>query len=85
MIDKSKNVQGTTQDTPCSFASEVDDHDEVEFSGIATGPGVGMDEDISMELMETTATHEVLKLWPWVNQVRPRYARGDRTLTNHLD
>ena len=41
----------------------------MEFSGIATGPGVGMDEEVSMELMETTATHEVLKLWPWVNQV----------------
>lgn len=55
-------------DMPCSFSAEMEDHDEVEFSGIATGAGVGMDEDISMELMETTATHEVLKLWPWVNQ-----------------
>ncbi len=56
-------------DTPCSFASESEDHDEVEFSGIATGPGVGMDEDISLELIETTASPDVFKLWPWVNQV----------------
>ncbi|GJE92775.1 Cl-channel protein [Phanerochaete sordida] len=68
VLDKAKKTQGTAPDMPCSFASETDDHDEMEFSGIATGPGVGMDEDISMELIETTATHEVLKLWPWVNQ-----------------
>jgi chloride channel 3/4/5 len=62
-------VQGTALDTPCLFASEAKDHDEMEFSDIATGPGIGIDEEISMELMETTVTHEVLKLWPWVNQV----------------
>lgn len=69
-VDKSRSTQGTTRDTECTFAAETEDHDEVEFSGMATGPGVGMDEDISMELMESTATHEMLKLWPWVNQVR---------------
>ena len=64
-------MQGTDADTPCSFASEADDHDEVEFSGIATGPGVGMDDDISLEIMENTARPNELKLWPWVNQVGP--------------
>lgn len=70
-------MQGITRNTPCSFAPETEDHDEVEFSGIASGPGVGMDEEISMELMETTAMHDdVLKLWPWVNQVRLSMRQG---------
>ena len=41
----------------------------MEFSGIATGPGVGADDDISLEFIETTTTRDALKLWPWVNQV----------------
>ncbi|THH01086.1 hypothetical protein EW026_g1533 [Hermanssonia centrifuga] len=68
VLNKAKKVQDMSLDTPCSFASESEDHDEVEFSGIATGPGVGMDEDISLELIETTASPDVFKLWPWVNQ-----------------
>ena len=69
MADKAKRVQDVSLDTPCSFAAE-EDHDEVELAGIATGPGVGVDDDISMEIMENTARSEELKLWPWVNQVR---------------
>ncbi|KAJ3555645.1 hypothetical protein NM688_g2466 [Phlebia brevispora] len=68
VIDKARKRQGVSRDTPCSFASENEGHDELEFSGIATGPGVGMDDDISLEIIENTATPEVLKLWPWVNQ-----------------
>lgn len=56
-------------DTPCSFVPEESDRDEVEFAGVPTGTGVGMDEDISLEIIETTSTMDVLKLWPWVNQV----------------
>lgn len=37
---------------------------------MATGPAVGIDDELSLEIMETTATPDVLKLWPWVNQVR---------------
>ena len=63
-------MQDISLDTPCSFASEADDRDEVEFAGIATGPGVGMDDDISLEIMENTARPDELKFWPWVNQVK---------------
>ncbi|EKM54714.1 uncharacterized protein PHACADRAFT_197144 [Phanerochaete carnosa HHB-10118-sp] len=68
VLDKTRKIQGIAPDTPCSFASANEDHEEVIFSDIVAGAGVGMDEDISTELIETTATHEVLKLWPWVNQ-----------------
>ncbi|EMD33680.1 hypothetical protein CERSUDRAFT_67832 [Gelatoporia subvermispora B] len=66
--DKARIMQDISQATPCSFASDAEDHAEVEFSGIVTGPGVGIDEDISLEIIETTARPDVLKLWPWVNQ-----------------
>ena len=62
-------MQDIRPDTPVSFASDSEDQAEVEFSGVAAAPAVGIDEDISMEIMETTATPDVLKLWPWVNQV----------------
>ena len=68
--DKARTLHGTTQDTPCSFAVQPGDSDEVEFAGIATGASVDMDEDVPMELVDTS---EVLKLWPWVNQVRSRH------------
>ena len=56
---------------PVSFETDTEDREEVEMAGVAAaGPAVGIDEDISMEIMETTATPDVLKLWPWVNQVR---------------
>lgn len=67
--DKARKVQDVRPNTPVSFASDSEDHEEVELSGIAAGPAVGIDEDISMEIMETTATPDVLKMWPWVNQV----------------
>lgn len=75
--DKARRVQNISSTTPCSFASDQDDHIQIEFQvdfpGMATGPAVGIDEDISMEILETTATPGVLKFWPWVNQVRPLY------------
>ena len=73
VTDRARRVQNISSTTPCSFASDQDDHDQIEFQvdfpGMATGPAVGIDEDISMEILETTATPGVLKFWPWVNQV----------------
>ncbi|KAI0728276.1 Cl-channel protein [Fomitopsis betulina] len=72
VLDKARRVQNISSTTPCSFASDQDDHIQIEFQvdfpGMATGPAVGIDEDISMEILETTATPGVLKFWPWVNQ-----------------
>ena len=67
--DKARKLQGVSSDTPCSFVPDEHEHQDVAFSGLAAGPGVSMDEDLSMEMLETTASPDVLKLWPWVNQV----------------
>ena len=68
--EKAGDVQEVRADTPVTFAPDPEDNEDVELSGVASGPAVGIDEDISMEIMETTAADDVLKLWPWVNQVR---------------
>jgi len=68
VIDKARQLRDINPDTPCSFSSGADDQDEVEFSGMATGPGVGMDNDVCMDIIESVASSDILKLWPWVNQ-----------------
>ena len=67
--DKVKFMHDITSDTPCSFTREPDDQDSSELANLVTGPGVGMDEDLSIELIENTTTHDVVKFWPWVNLV----------------
>lgn len=68
--DKARDYQDVQAGTPVSFAPDAEDEEEAEFSGMASGPAVGIDDELSLEIMETTATPDVLKLWPWVNQVR---------------
>ena len=68
-IEKARKVQEVHPYTPVSFETDTEDREEVEMAGVAAGPAVGTDEEISMEIMETTATPDILKLWPWVNQV----------------
>lgn len=72
VLDKARDVQALSQDTPCTFKSSAEDRSQVsslvDFPVIATGPAVGIDEDLSMEIIETTASAETLQLWPWVNK-----------------
>ena len=67
--DKAKNLQDINLNTQCSFAPGPENQDDVEIPGVTPGPGVGMDEDLSTEIIDTTASADVLLLWPWVNQV----------------
>ena len=69
LSEKARAMHDITSDTPCSFAAEPEDHEDVEFSGMGAAPGVGMDEAISAEIVRNTSTPEAVKLWPWVNQV----------------
>jgi chloride channel 3/4/5 len=36
---------------------------------MTSGSALGVEEELATELIETSATVDVLKLWPWVNQV----------------
>jgi len=60
-------MQDIYPDTPCLFMSEGEDHEDL---GLSPGIAVGIDEDVTTNLLETTASDDGLKFWPWVNQVR---------------
>ncbi|PCH36055.1 Cl-channel protein [Wolfiporia cocos MD-104 SS10] len=72
ILDKAPHVQDISPDTPCSFLPDEGDQNHaslrVDIPGIAAGPAVGVDDDISMEIIETIAIPNVLKFWPWVNR-----------------
>jgi chloride channel 3/4/5 len=33
------------------------------------GPAIGIEEDVAEEIIGTTVSSDILKFWPWVNQV----------------
>ncbi|KAI9067301.1 Cl-channel protein [Trametes sanguinea] len=68
VFEKARKVQDVRQETAVSFAADPEDHEDSELAGVAPGPAVGLDEDISLDIMESTAAEDILKLWPWVNQ-----------------
>ncbi|CDO69146.1 hypothetical protein BN946_scf185042.g48 [Trametes cinnabarina] len=69
VLENARKVQDVGAETAVSFAAHPDDHEDDDgLSGLAPGPAVGLDEEISLDIMESTASHGVLKLWPWVNQ-----------------
>ncbi|KAH0828174.1 chloride channel [Lanmaoa asiatica] len=55
-------------ETSCSFSRQVSDQEDFVLSGVTSGSALGAEEDVAVELLETTASNDVLKLWPWVNQ-----------------
>ena len=71
LIEKAKKIQCVTPDTLCSFKSgEPDENEDPQLTGLSSaGPMIGIDEEFTTEVFESTASSEVLKLWPWVQQV----------------
>lgn len=49
------------------------------LSDSASGPAIGIEGEMAAELIDTTVGNDVLKLWPWVNQVC-----RDRLALHHL-
>ncbi|KLO20320.1 Cl-channel protein [Schizopora paradoxa] len=68
VLDKAKRTRGTSPDTPCSFYVEPTDHEREDASHLASGPSIGVDDEESSNVIETTASAEALNLSPWVNQ-----------------
>lgn len=65
--DRARRMRDVLPDTLCSFISN--EREQEQFSGMAAGPGIGIENDISTEVIQTAALDEEIKLWPWVNQV----------------
>ncbi|KAG1861551.1 chloride channel [Suillus subalutaceus] len=68
VLDKAQNVGDISPSTPCAFTRETSDQEDFVLSDMTSGSALGVEEDVATELIETSATIDVLKLWPWVNQ-----------------
>jgi len=73
-LERASKVQDVRQDTLCSFAGEDQQADEDILSlstpGLrSAGPMVAIEDELSAEVVESTSTHDVVKFWPWVQQV----------------
>jgi len=68
VLDKAQHMGDVSPETPCSFSRQASDQEDFVLSGVTSGSALGAEEDVAAELLETTASNDVLKLWPWVNQ-----------------
>jgi chloride channel 3/4/5 len=68
-LDKAQHMGDVSPETPCSFSRQASDQEDFVLSGVTSGSALGAEEDVAVELLETTSSNDVLKLWPWVNQV----------------
>jgi hypothetical protein len=70
---KYRRDQDTTSDSPVSFQSDGQDIQvDDTMAPLTSGPASGIEDDDAVELLETTVHDNVIRLWPWVNQVRIR-------------
>lgn len=72
--ERASKVQHVRQDTLCSFAAEDPQAEEgvpsLSTPGLrSAGPMVAIEDELSAEVVESTSTHDVIKFWPWVQQV----------------
>lgn len=80
-----------TPATTCAFApGELDEEEEPHLNALrSAGPHIGIDEDLTTEVIQSTASSDVLKLWPWVQQVRSlcllRISRTKKTPQDTID
>ncbi|KIJ60010.1 hypothetical protein HYDPIDRAFT_99474, partial [Hydnomerulius pinastri MD-312] len=68
VLDKAQHMGDVTPETPCSFSRQASDQEDFVLSGVTSGSALGAEEEVATELLETTASDDVLKVWPWVNQ-----------------
>lgn len=74
-LEKASKGEQVRPDTLCLFATE-DPEAEEDLPSLITpglrsaGPMVAIEDELSAEVVESTSTHDVIKFWPWVQQVR---------------
>lgn len=69
VLDQAQHMGDITPETECSFDRQSsEDQDDHVLSNVASGSALGAEEEVAAELLETTTSNNVLKLWPWVNQ-----------------
>ncbi|KAF7985088.1 hypothetical protein HWV62_8969 [Athelia sp. TMB] len=68
VLDNAKRLGGVRPETPCLFTRSAEDEGVPGLSDSASGPAIGIEEELAAELIGTTVRGDVIKLWPWVNQ-----------------
>ena len=90
LLERARKVQDIRPDTLCSFAGEDlqanEDIPSLSTPGLrSVGPMVAIEDELSEEVVESTSTHDVIKFWPWVQQVMlPRSYKTRAVLTVDL-
>lgn len=70
-LDKAERTQGISLETPCCFYSERTEREHMGLpESLTSGPALGLSDEESADILQNTASPDILKLWPWVNQVR---------------
>lgn len=70
VLDNAKKLGDISDDAACSFLRDAEtDHGVAGLSDSASGPAIGIEEELARELINTTLSSDILKLWPWVNLV----------------
>jgi chloride channel 3/4/5 len=67
--DQARQTRDLPPDTLCIFSPDPSEQPDARWSA------VGDDEDMESNVLYAVAAPGVLKLWPWVNQVRDRPQR----------
>lgn len=75
-VDNARELGDISPDKLCSFVRDSTDHGVPGLDDSTFGPAIGIEEDVADEIIETTVSSDVLKLWPWVNQVQNSMSLG---------
>ena len=67
--DNARELGDISPDTLCSFMRDITEQGVPGLSDSSPGPAIGIEEDVAEEIIVTTASSDILKFWPWVNQV----------------
>ncbi|KAJ7121295.1 Cl-channel protein [Mycena crocata] len=67
VLERSRKTQDIVPDTLCLFKADGGDGDLEDFD-LGGALSVGIEEDFSETIFESTASGQEIKFWPWVNQ-----------------
>ena len=67
--DNARELGDISPDTACSFMRDMTDHGVPGLSDIVPGQAIAIGEDVAEEIIGATVSSDLLKFWPWVNQV----------------
>ena len=64
-------MDNVSPETPWSFSPQASDQKDLVLLDMTSISSLDAIEDVVVELLGTTVSNDVLKLYPWVNQAWP--------------